>query len=520
MHNEHPELLKDMYFNQPVPSSLPYTTETKHYRKEEPKGSAEIKETLDSHSMTYYKWVIPFRASMKQPHGHHNHLKKPDDPHSSEYESIDPNLFNRMKDKIRKSRIRRNSRTTAADVATAAAAASTSVEDASSLYYSRRKQSVDQKSVKSFKSQKSIYAKMFGFRRSVKSSEQLTLPPAENGDITLVFDEIKSEAEDEEDFNRRQPKKSSVSSTGSTKLNYGRLASLTDDGEDYVSEKEGDSIPSQLRHLPAHLFTITEQNTPTNTTSIARHNPRQYPTAEGIFQAQILQQLQQQQQQQRETSPLARSGTPPVSTSSAGSSSKVEDSLKQVNPHVLQSPSPTDSPLLPQARPQLPPPPESDSHSHAYYPLGSDASAGGPTASPAVSPTGPRFTVEEVPNYEPILISRSPKGGLRKVTNSSSMPLIASPALPKRQPIMSLSIASVQQTTIPPSSAKPEIVITRASSSRSSFGIEAASSVSTDDDELRGPVLEKVEEKVLESAVPSVGKEDASSAFDSATYYV
>lgn len=41
MHNEHPELLKDQYWNQVVPTDLPYTVATDHYRKNEPKGSAE-----------------------------------------------------------------------------------------------------------------------------------------------------------------------------------------------------------------------------------------------------------------------------------------------------------------------------------------------------------------------------------------------------------------------------------------------------------------------------------------------
>lgn len=41
MHNEHPELLKDQYWDQVVPVELPYTVASEHYRKYEPKGSAE-----------------------------------------------------------------------------------------------------------------------------------------------------------------------------------------------------------------------------------------------------------------------------------------------------------------------------------------------------------------------------------------------------------------------------------------------------------------------------------------------
>ncbi|XP_063910886.1 bestrophin-1 isoform X2 [Zophobas morio] len=41
MHEEHPELLKDQYWDEVVPKELPYTVASEHYRKEEPKGSAE-----------------------------------------------------------------------------------------------------------------------------------------------------------------------------------------------------------------------------------------------------------------------------------------------------------------------------------------------------------------------------------------------------------------------------------------------------------------------------------------------
>jgi len=47
MHHNHPELLKDMHWNESVPITLPYTEETQHYRKEEPKGSAEQREEED-----------------------------------------------------------------------------------------------------------------------------------------------------------------------------------------------------------------------------------------------------------------------------------------------------------------------------------------------------------------------------------------------------------------------------------------------------------------------------------------
>lgn len=41
MHEEHPELLKDQYWDEVVPKDLPYTVASTNYRREEPKGSAE-----------------------------------------------------------------------------------------------------------------------------------------------------------------------------------------------------------------------------------------------------------------------------------------------------------------------------------------------------------------------------------------------------------------------------------------------------------------------------------------------
>ncbi len=68
MHQEQqPELLRDMYWNESVPTVLPYTKETEQYRKEEPKGSAEVKEEADNASSTYYKIMFPFRASVHRP---------------------------------------------------------------------------------------------------------------------------------------------------------------------------------------------------------------------------------------------------------------------------------------------------------------------------------------------------------------------------------------------------------------------------------------------------------------------
>lgn len=41
MHEEHPELLKDQFWEEVVPKDLLYTVGSEHYRRYEPKGSAE-----------------------------------------------------------------------------------------------------------------------------------------------------------------------------------------------------------------------------------------------------------------------------------------------------------------------------------------------------------------------------------------------------------------------------------------------------------------------------------------------
>lgn len=48
MHEEHPELLKDQYWDEVVPKDLPYTIASEHYRRHEPKGSAEFYKVKES----------------------------------------------------------------------------------------------------------------------------------------------------------------------------------------------------------------------------------------------------------------------------------------------------------------------------------------------------------------------------------------------------------------------------------------------------------------------------------------
>lgn len=51
MHEEHPELLKDQYWDEVVPKELPYTVASEHYRRNEPKGSAEFYKVKESDAL-------------------------------------------------------------------------------------------------------------------------------------------------------------------------------------------------------------------------------------------------------------------------------------------------------------------------------------------------------------------------------------------------------------------------------------------------------------------------------------
>jgi hypothetical protein len=52
MHEEHPELLKDQYWEQVVPQDLPYNIASEHFRRSEPQGStASLK--VKAHESVY-----------------------------------------------------------------------------------------------------------------------------------------------------------------------------------------------------------------------------------------------------------------------------------------------------------------------------------------------------------------------------------------------------------------------------------------------------------------------------------
>lgn len=83
MHEEHPELLKDQYWDEVVPKELPYTVASEHYRRTEPKGSAEFYKVKESDAL--YANLLHSRKSVA-----------PDDVYA-DYESVDTPLVERRK---------------------------------------------------------------------------------------------------------------------------------------------------------------------------------------------------------------------------------------------------------------------------------------------------------------------------------------------------------------------------------------------------------------------------------------
>ncbi|XP_058975703.1 uncharacterized protein LOC101900043 isoform X1 [Musca domestica] len=83
MHEEHPELLRDQYWECVVPKDLPYTVASEHYRKDEPKGSAENYKVKKEDAM--YANIVPGGGK-----------RIPDDVYA-DYESVDTPMVERRK---------------------------------------------------------------------------------------------------------------------------------------------------------------------------------------------------------------------------------------------------------------------------------------------------------------------------------------------------------------------------------------------------------------------------------------
>lgn len=81
MHEEHPELLKDQYWDEVVPKDLPYTVASEQYRREEPKGSAELYKVKDSDAL-YANVMLG-----TQIHSHVQHRKNHQDDMYADYVS-------------------------------------------------------------------------------------------------------------------------------------------------------------------------------------------------------------------------------------------------------------------------------------------------------------------------------------------------------------------------------------------------------------------------------------------------
>lgn len=85
MHEEHPELLKDQYWEEVVPKDLPYTVASEHFRKEEPKGSAEHYKIKEADAV--YANINPLtKRSMNE-----------DMNNYADYESVDTPMVERRK---------------------------------------------------------------------------------------------------------------------------------------------------------------------------------------------------------------------------------------------------------------------------------------------------------------------------------------------------------------------------------------------------------------------------------------
>ncbi len=113
MHSNTPELVKDVYWEKGVPTALPYTEETAHYRKDEPKGSAENDDENDIYDKSRSEVNYPmFKVSVVNG----NKVVTLEQEPCSDYEAVDTNLFGWWKNKIRKSQIRRSIRSMSSNV--------------------------------------------------------------------------------------------------------------------------------------------------------------------------------------------------------------------------------------------------------------------------------------------------------------------------------------------------------------------------------------------------------------------
>ncbi|KAK9882454.1 hypothetical protein WA026_021484 [Henosepilachna vigintioctopunctata] len=79
MHEEHPELLKDQFWEEVVPKELPYTVASEHYQREEPKGSADNYK-IKAPDAVYANLVIPKKSMAEDMYADYESVDTPIQP--------------------------------------------------------------------------------------------------------------------------------------------------------------------------------------------------------------------------------------------------------------------------------------------------------------------------------------------------------------------------------------------------------------------------------------------------------
>jgi hypothetical protein len=381
MHHNHPELLKDVYWNQTVPSALPYTEETAHYRKDEPRGSAEKKGTEEDIYYSKSQTIYPlFKNKLG---GSSKQALDVLEPYS-DYEAIDSNLIGWWKNKIRKSQMRKSGR---------------SMSSTASAGYKpepprRRRMS---------KSGAGIYAKLVASVSTRKASIS-SMSSVDGKRLVMAEDSIRSTVDIDSDLYRiyGDPGITSTSSTST-------VASAASD-----QHLDSSLVVERLRRM-TNLSTITENiNSPYSTHMGSRRNSN-HPSTDGLFEmpdgggGQTSHIIAEEPDDVREPALDHIKGY------------LYEDQLKlfiDKNVYFLRNP-------------QVQSTASGNSSESPYYPMGSETSA---------RPFTPRFTIEEVSsNYETVLVTNRPE--IIVITPDTG----PSPMLPKRQARMELTAINIKR---------------------------------------------------------------------------
>jgi hypothetical protein len=129
-----------------------------------------------------------------------------------------------------------------------------------------------------------------------------------------------------------------------------------------------------------------------------------------------------------------------------------------------------------------------------------------------------RFTVEEVPNYEPVLFTTSKAMLVKTASNEHrQLDFTDSPALPKRHPVMKKELINSGNSV-------PQINITSEEAAATAAATTAATAAASDDDDVsvHGDVkrIDDSEDEDEATSPRPPTSDNASSAFDNATFYV